>query len=149
MNSIEVTRKAQDVPRIDQGAAGDPALNKILDLRGYLRRSLELPSMKQLVADGEQTVDSAKDTRRRDLHVIGLLLGSNRIAHAGKDASYLDSFDLGCAQSTQGRIEFLTGTSERLPANFRFGLKSLGMLALKLGEVLDVKCVPVSRYVSQ
>ena len=66
--SREISCKAEDVPWVDERSAFDTALDQIEDLIRYITCLVELASAKQLVSNGQQAIDSAKDSGGRHLH---------------------------------------------------------------------------------
>ena len=79
----EVAAEADDVPRVDQSAAFDAALQQVFDFGQVLGDGIELVGVDRLMAGGEQAINLAQHAGRRDAHAVGFGQRGFGVAHAG------------------------------------------------------------------
>ena len=107
--------KAEDVPRIGEGAAGDAALQQVLDLRQARGRRRQAALVGLDLPAGEPAEDLAQQPHRHGGNALGLDAAGVGIAHLGEEQGQVTLLQLHGAVAGQVGVEVLAGAAERLP----------------------------------
>ncbi len=136
--------KAENVPRIDKGTAGDAALQQILDFRqtpGRLAQAslvgLDLPARQPAEDLAEQTHGHGRDAPRLGAAGVG-------IAHLGEQQGQVALLQLRGAMAGEVGVEVLPGGAERLPRRRLLLAQPGRVLALQSLEQMFIEHIAIA-----
>ena len=112
----EIAAEADDVPRVDQGAAFDAALQQVVDLAQIAGDGFELVGVDRLMTGGEPAIDLAEHAGRGDADGVGLSGGGFGIAHARVELREMDVLHLRGAAAGQLVVQDVVARRRRVAA---------------------------------